>query len=53
MNTRRNSSAHGTRLARAEPLGVAAAGGGSPGRAGTSARSFARVDKLARRARRW
>jgi len=28
-NTRRNSSAHGTRPARVEPLGVAAAGGGS------------------------
>lgn len=42
-NTRRNSSAHGTRLARVEPLGGAAAGGGSPPRVGTRARSFARV----------
>jgi hypothetical protein len=43
MNTRRSSSAHGTRLARIEPLGDAAAGGGSPSREGTSAGSCARA----------
>jgi hypothetical protein len=42
-NTRRNSSAHGTRLARVELLGAAAADSGSPPRVGTSARRFARV----------
>jgi hypothetical protein len=41
-NTRRNSSAHPTRPPRVDPLGVAAAGGGSPPRADTSARSCAR-----------
>jgi hypothetical protein len=41
-NTRRKSSAHGTRPARGEPPGIAAVGGGSPEGAGTSARSCTR-----------